>query len=308
MDSSPKQVMVDADWDKEGKWTSAAQAFFLLTIFCAVIAFGTNFRFLSESERYIQPITENFSRSDSLPKPETVQPPPNPEPGKTPPPEPEPQAVQTETPAEISLRREEEKRKKDEEEARKKREEEKRRREEEKKREEDERKKREEEKRLAEEKKREEKERKKREEERKLAESQAEEDRKKREEERKLAESQAEEERQKREEERKLAEVRLGVLENLKESYIRRIISKIRPHLVTPPEARGIENLEVIVEIHLDTDGSLEGLPQILETSGIPEYDGAVFRGILKSGTLPMPKEPELLEEFRVLNLRITPE
>ena len=290
MDSSPKQVMVDADWDKEGKWTSAAQAFFLLTIFCAVIAFGTNFRFLSESERYIQPITENFSRSDSLPKPETVQPPPNPEPEKTPPPEPEPQAVQTETPAEISLRREEEKRKKDEEEARKKREEEKRRREEEKKREEDERKKREEEKRLAEEKKREEKERKKREEERKLAESQAEEDRKK------------------REEERKLAEARRVEMGNLKNNYIRRIISRIESFLTEPLEIRGLENLEVIVEIHLDTDGSLEGLPQILETSGIPEYDGAVFRGILKSGTLPMPKEPELLEEFRVLTLRITPE
>ena len=94
----------------------------------------------------------------------------------------------------------------------------------------------------------------------------------------------------------------------MKDSYIRRIIGRIESFLTEPPEIRGLENLEVIVEIHLDTDGSLEGLPQILETSGIPEYDGAVFRGILKSGTLPMPKEPELLEEFRVLTLRITPE
>ncbi len=295
--------MPPEEWDEVGKWASAVQSFLLLAFFLVAVFLGANFRLPPKFEDAV--VVELVNLPPPSPTSEIAQPSlPNPEPGKTPPPEPESQAVQTETPAEISLRREEEKRKKDEEEARKKREEEKRRREEEKKREEDERKKREEEKRLAEEKKREEKERKKREEERKLAESQAEEDRKKREEERKLAESQAEEERQKREADK----VRRGVLENLKDSYIRRIIGRIESFLTEPPEIRGLENLEVIVEIHLDTDGSLEGLPQILETSGIPEYDGAVFRGILKSGTLPMPKEPELLEEFRVLTLRITPE
>ena len=280
--------MPPEEWDEVGKWASAVQTFLLLAFFLVAIFLGANFRLPPKFEDAV--VVELVNLPPPSPTSEIAQPSsPNPEPEKTPPPEPESQAVQTETPAEISLRREEEKRKKDEE-ARKKREEEKRRREEEKKREEKERKKREEEKRLAEEKKREEKER------------------KKREEERKLAESQAEEERQKREEERKLAEVRLVVLENLRESYIRRIISRIESFLTEPLEIRGLENLEVIVEIHLDTDGSLEGLPQILETSGIPEYDESVFRGILEAGTLPMPKEPELLEEFRVLTLRITPE
>ena len=276
--------MPPEEWDEVGKWASAVQAFLLLAFFLVAIFLGANFRLPPKFEDAV--VVELVNLPPPSPTSESEKTPPNPEPEKTPPPEPEPQAVQTETPAEISLRREEEKRKKDEEEARKKREEEKRRREEEKKREEDERKKREEEKRLAEEKKREEKERKKREEERKLAESQAEEDRKKRE----------------------ADKAQREVLENLKDNYIRRIIGRIESFLTEPPEIRGLENLEVIVEIHLDTDGSLEGLPQILETSGIPEYDGAVFRGILKSGTLPMPKEPELLEEFRVLTLRITPE
>ena len=260
--------MPPEEWDEVGKWASAVQTFLLLAFFLVAIFLGANFRLPPKFEDAV--VVELVNLPPPSPTSEIAQPSsPNPEPEKTPPPEPESQAVQTETPAEISLRREEEKRKKDEE-ARKKREEEKRRREEEKKREEKE--------------------------------------RKKREEERKLAESQAEEERQKREEERKLAEVRLVVLENLRESYIRRIISRIESFLTEPLEIRGLENLEVIVEIHLDTDGSLEGLPQILETSGIPEYDESVFRGILEAGTLPMPKEPELLEEFRVLTLRITPE
>ena len=295
--------MPPEEWDEVGKWASAVQAFLLLAFFLVAVFLGANFRLPPKFEDAV--VVELVNLPPPSPTSESVQPPlPNPEPGKTPPPEPEPQEVQTETPAEISLRREEEKRKKDEEEARKKREEEKRRREEEKKREEDERKKREEEKRLAEEKKREEKERKKREEERKLAESQAEEDRKKREEERKLAESQAEEERQKREADK----VRRGVLENLKDSYIRRIKSKIRPHLVTPPEARGIENLEVVVEVRLNADGFLEEFPGVLEKSGVTEYDEEAMRAMLKAAPFVMPKEPELLEEFRVLTLRITPE
>ena len=280
--------MPPEEWDEVGKWASAVQAFLLLAFFLVAIFLGANFRLPPKFEDAV--VVELVNLPPPSPTSESVQPPlPNPEPEKTPLLEPEPQAVQTETPAEISLRREEEKRKKDEE-ARKKREEEKRRREEEKKREEDERKKREEEKRLAEEKKREEKERKKREEERKLAESQAEEDRKK------------------REEERKLAEVRLGVLENLRESYIRRIKSKIRPHLVTPPEARGIENLEVVVEVRLNADGFLEEFPGVLEKSGVTEYDEEAMRAMLKAAPFVMPKEPELLEEFRVLTLRITPE
>ena len=276
--------MPPEEWDEVGKWASAVQTFLLLAFFLVAIFLGANFRLPPKFEDAV--VVELVNLPPPSPTSESEKTPPNPEPGKTPPPEPEPQAVQTETPAEISLRREEEKRKKDEEEARKKREEEKRRREEEKKREEDERKKREEEKRLAEEKKREEKERKKREEERKLAESQAEEDRKKRE----------------------ADKAQREVLENLKDSYIRRIKSKIRPHLVTPPEARGIENLEVVVEVRLNADGFLEEFPGVLEKSGVTEYDEEAMRAMLKAAPFVMPKEPELLEEFRVLTLRITPE
>ena len=280
--------MPPEEWDEVGKWASAVQTFLLLAFFFVAVFLGANFRLPPKFEDAV--VVELVSLPPPSPTSESEKTPPNPEPEKTPPPEPESQAVQTETPAEISLRREEEKRKKDEEEARKKREEEKRRREEEKKREEDERKKREEEKRLAEEKKREEKERKKREEERKLAESQAEEDRKK------------------REEERKLAEARRVEMGNLKNNYIRRIKSKIRPHLVTPPEARGIENLEVVVEVRLNADGFLEEFPGVLEKSGVTEYDEEAMRAMLKAAPFVMPKEPELLEEFRVLTLRITPE
>ncbi|MGI9297876.1 MAG: energy transducer TonB [Gammaproteobacteria bacterium] len=248
--------------DEDGKWTSAAQAFFLLAFFFAAVAFGADFRFPRE-----------IAAADAVlyvwqpPSPEIT-----PTPAPAPPPKPLPQKAEP-PPADIALKkkREEEKREKEERERLA------------------------EQKRLKEEREeRERKEREKEEERTRLAEQREEElARKEREKsEREAAESRA-------------AEARTA---RLRDSYIGRIKSSIRPFLITPPEARGVDGLEVVVEVRLEASGELIGLPEIAESSGVPEYDEAAYRAVLKASPLPMPKEPGLLEEFRHLRLLITPQ
>ena len=53
----------------------------------------------------------------------------------------------------------------------------------------------------------------------------------------------------------------------------------------------------------------LVDLPEVVESSGLPEYDMEATRAVMKAAPLPMPtKEPELMEEFKELNLYISPE
>ena len=139
-------------------------------------------------------------------------------------------------------------------------------------------------------------------------------DKKRREDEKKRKE---EEERKKREElelaqrqaeEAAAAAKRVAALSSLQNSYIGRITQGIERHLQTPPSARDEDDLLVVVEVRLDTDGTLLGLPSVLESSDLPDYDEAAVRAVLKASPFDMPREPELLEVFRILTLHITPQ
>ena len=104
------------------------------------------------------------------------------------------------------------------------------------------------------------------------------------------------------------AAARATALAGLQKSYLGRIKNVIERHLQTPPSARGEDDLLVVVEVRLDTDGTLLGLPSVLESSDLPDYDEAAVRAVLKASPFDMPREPELLEEFRILTLHITPQ
>ncbi len=100
---------------------------------------------------------------------------------------------------------------------------------------------------------------------------------------------------------------RAQVLAGLQDQYIGRIIQKIEPLLNTPHAAKKLDNLVVVVEVKLDLSGNFLEFPKVVESSSLPEYDEAAVRAVLQAAPLPMPREPELLEEFRTLRLHISP-
>ena len=143
-----------------------------------------------------------------------------------------------------------------------------------------------------------------------------EEEKRKEEERKRQEEEKRKEEERKRQEEARLAEEKrladeatTNALANLRDLYIGRIIGRIEAYLITPPSARGINNLVVVVRVRLHSDGTLVDLPEVVESSGLPEYDVEATRAVMKAAPLPMPtKEPELMEQFKELILYISPD
>ena len=84
--------------------------------------------------------------------------------------------------------------------------------------------------------------------------------------------------------------------------WIRRIQSKIRGNVTLPPGMPG--NPEAVFEvIQLPTGEILDA--KLVKSSGVPAYDEAVSRAILKSSPLPRPERSEMFQ--RVLQLRFRP-
>lgn len=280
------------EWDEAGKWLAAVQAAGMLAVFFVLIIFGVDWRFSAKPQSAaltVSLLPVPLSPPPPSPKPK-VAPEPKPKPESKPEPEPQ-KAAPTE--AEIALKKEAERKRKEkqqrEAEAKKKREKEKKKKEKEKR----------------EKKEREEKEREKKEEKKKREEAAEIKKRKEEEEKRKVAEKERLAKEQRRQQE---AATRAAVLNNLKDGYINRIIGSIEQYLITPPGAKGKDDLEVVVEVNLDVDGSVTGWPRVLQRSGVPEYDEEAVRAVMKASPLPMPKDPELLDEFRTLKLHISPQ
>ena len=254
--------------EEPGKWLTALQSFVLLVASALAIVYLGDWRFLREPQYAVMEVS-------LLPSPTVASAPPPPpkkvvEKKPAPPPKP--------TAAEIALKKKLEKEAEDK----------KRREEDEKKRKAKEKKERDKKRREEEKKRKEEEERKKREEE------------KKRREELELAQRQADAAAK--------AAARASALAGLRNSYLGRIKQVIERHLQTPPSARGVEDLLVIIQVRLDADGTLLGLPEVAESSGVSDYDEAAVRAVLKASPFDMPRELELLDDFRTLNLHITPQ
>jgi len=87
--------------------------------------------------------------------------------------------------------------------------------------------------------------------------------------------------------------------------YTDMIRSKIRHNIVMPPDVS--PSAEVVFKVTLLPGGSV--LDAVIQkSSGNPAYDEATERAIYKAQPLPLPTDPLLKKQFRVLNLTIRPE
>ncbi|MDE2208881.1 MAG: cell envelope integrity protein TolA [Betaproteobacteria bacterium] len=84
--------------------------------------------------------------------------------------------------------------------------------------------------------------------------------------------------------------------------WIDRIRSKIRSNVIVPPDIQG--NPEAVFDVVQLPTGEIIDV-QLRASSGVPAYDNAVQRAILKSSPLPKPATPDLFE--RRLRLRFRP-
>jgi len=104
----------------------------------------------------------------------------------------------------------------------------------------------------------------------------------------------------------KLAKDQASAQSRLFEEYVRQISNKIRRNIVEPPNLQG--NPQVEFEVRLLPGGEvMEGSLRVRRSSGVPAYDQAVERAILKSSPLPIPPDPAMFNMFREFNLRIKP-
>lgn len=87
--------------------------------------------------------------------------------------------------------------------------------------------------------------------------------------------------------------------------YRNRFRSLIERHLRTPEGVPADAN--VVLLVLLRKNGTLDGDPAVIESSGHPAYDNEAVRAVIFAQPYPMPREPVLLEEFRELRLSIQP-
>jgi len=89
------------------------------------------------------------------------------------------------------------------------------------------------------------------------------------------------------------------------DSYKLKIRNKIRQNVMR--QVCGDGKPEVEVKIRLMPTGLLSAPAQIIKGSGISACDDAVIRAISAAEPLPLPTQPELLNQFRELNLKFRP-
>ncbi|HSC94543.1 MAG TPA: TonB C-terminal domain-containing protein [Burkholderiales bacterium] len=90
----------------------------------------------------------------------------------------------------------------------------------------------------------------------------------------------------------------------LVDEYKRRIQEKIRRFVVEPPNLP--RTAQVDFDVVLLPGGEVLGV-KLRKSSGLPAYDSAVERAILRAQPLPLPPDPTMFKEFRELNLIFRP-
>lgn len=86
--------------------------------------------------------------------------------------------------------------------------------------------------------------------------------------------------------------------------YLERIRSKVRQNIVEPPGLQGNPTAEF--DVVLIPGGEVLSV-RLARSSGVPAYDAAAERAIVKSTPLPLPPNPELFSRFRDLRLSVRP-
>ena len=92
-----------------------------------------------------------------------------------------------------------------------------------------------------------------------------------------------------------------SALAKMRSEYMERIRAKIRKGLIKPQNLKGNEEAEFNV-ISLP-DGNILDV-KLRRPSGNAAYDNAVEKAIVRAQPFPMPPDPQLLKEFRELNLK----
>lgn len=93
--------------------------------------------------------------------------------------------------------------------------------------------------------------------------------------------------------------------DRVKAEYKDRIMSKIRRHVVLPPDLSG--NPQAEYRVTLLPGGDVMSA-KLIRSSGNAAYDAAVERAIYKAQPLPLPPDPMLFSAFRELDLQFRPQ
>jgi colicin import membrane protein len=102
----------------------------------------------------------------------------------------------------------------------------------------------------------------------------------------------------------KLAKEQAAAQARLNDKYIALIQNHVKRQIVEPPNLQG--NPQVEVDVVLIPGGEVLSV-KLRRSSGVPAYDAAVERAILKASPLPLPPDPALFQQFRDLHLKIRP-
>jgi colicin import membrane protein len=86
--------------------------------------------------------------------------------------------------------------------------------------------------------------------------------------------------------------------------YTERIKTKIRSQIIEPPGLQGSPEAEFDVVL---IPGGEVLTAKLRKSSGVPAYDAAVERAIMKAQPLPLPPDPTMFSRFRELRLTIRP-
>jgi len=88
------------------------------------------------------------------------------------------------------------------------------------------------------------------------------------------------------------------------DKYRQAIAARIKRFIVEPPNLQG--NPEVEVDIIVLPGGEILDV-RTKKASGQTQWDNAVERAIRRAQPLPLPSDPDLMKEFRELNLKFRP-
>lgn len=102
----------------------------------------------------------------------------------------------------------------------------------------------------------------------------------------------------------KVAKAQASAQQAVIDKYTALINNQVRRNIVEPPNLQG--NPQVEFDVVLIPGGEVLTV-KLRRSSGIPAYDAAVERAILKASPLPLPPDPALFSSFRDLHLRIRP-
>ena len=92
-----------------------------------------------------------------------------------------------------------------------------------------------------------------------------------------------------------------GVVDEFQTKIRNKIRSNVNKYLC------GNGNPELKFEIGLQPTGQLNGSPKLIKSSGNPICDSAVERAIITSEPLPLPKDINLFNQFRIVKLTFRP-